>query len=94
LPTAARQTNVAQDIFTVKAYPNPYSDTFKLDVNTTGEEQIGVNVYDMLGREVEALEISVSNITNLEIGLQYPSGVYNIIVRQADNVKSLRVVKR
>ncbi len=93
-PGATRQASSALDIYEVKAYPNPYADTFKLDVNTSSENQVGVRVYDMLGREVEARQASVSNITNLEIGSQYPSGVYNIIVTQGDNVKTLRVIKR
>jgi len=91
---ATRSTVNALDIYEVKAYPNPYADTFKLDVNTSSEGQVGVRVYDMLGREVESREASVDNITNLEIGSQYPSGVYNIIVTQGDNVKTLRVIKR
>jgi hypothetical protein len=91
---ASRNTASALDIYEVKAYPNPYADTFKLDLNTSSEGQVGVRVYDMLGREVESREASVDNITNLEIGSRYPSGVYNIIVTQGDNVKTLRVIKR
>jgi hypothetical protein len=94
LPNASRHANLALDIFAAKVYPNPYADSFKLDVNTSSEDQIGVSVYDMLGREVESLQASLSAITNLEIGVQYPSGVYNIIVTQGDRVKSLRVIKR
>ena len=93
-PTATRQTSAALDIYEVNAYPNPYAETFKLNVNTSSEDQVGVRVYDMLGREVEARQASVAAITNLEIGSQYPSGVYNIIVTQGDNVKTVRVVKR
>ena len=93
-PGATRQTNTALAIYEVKAYPNPYADTFKLDVNTSSEDQVGVRVYDMLGREVESRQSSVDAITNLEIGSRYPSGVYNIIVTQGDHVKTLRVIKR
>jgi hypothetical protein len=78
----------------VSAYPNPYAETFKLNVNTSSEDQVSVQVYDMLGRQVEARQASVANITNLEIGSQYPSGVYNIVVTQGSNVKTVRVVKR
>ena len=93
-PTATRQTSAALAIYEVNAYPNPYAETFKLNVNTSSEDQVGVRVYDMLGREVEARQASVAAITNLEIGSQYPSGVYNIIVTQGSNVKTVRVVKR
>ena len=91
---AVRQTASAIDIYDVKAYPNPYTDTFKLEVNTSSEDQLSVRIYDMLGREVEVRQVSMSNITNIEIGSQYPSGVYNIIVTQGDNVKTIRVIKR
>ena len=91
---AVRQTASIIDIYEVKAYPNPYADTFKLEVNTSSEDQVGIRIFDMLGREVEARQTSVSNITNLEIGSQYPSGVYNIIVTQGDNVKTIRIIKR
>lgn len=94
LPAASRQTNVPVAMFTVKTYPNPYEDTFKLDINTSSEDQVSVSVYDLLGREVEARQVSVADITNLEIGADYPSGVYNVIVAQGDQVKSLRVIKR
>jgi hypothetical protein len=94
LPIAVRQSAAAIDIYEVKAYPNPYADAFKLNVNTSSESQVGVSVYDMLGREVESREASVDDITNLEIGSLYPSGVYNIIVTQGDKVKALRVIKR
>ncbi len=93
-PTASRQTNSVVDIYEVNATPNPFAQTFKLNVNTSSEDQVGVRVYDMLGREVEARQASVAAITNLEIGSQYPSGVYNIIVTQGAHVKSLRVIKR
>ena len=93
-PAATRQTSTAIDIYEVIAFPNPYAQTFKLNVNTSSEDQVGVRVYDMLGREVESRQASVSNVTNLEIGSNYPSGVYNIIVTQGDHTKTLRVIKR
>lgn len=92
--SATRQSNAVVDIYEVKAYPNPFGETFKLNVNTSSEDQVGVSVYDMLGREVESRQASVSNITNLEIGSNYPSGVYSIIVTQGDHIKTLRVIKR
>ena len=93
-PAATRQTSSALAIYEVNAYPNPYAETFKLNVNTSSEDQVSVQVYDMLGRQVEARQASVAAITNLEIGSQYPSGVYNIIVTQGANVKTVRVIKR
>jgi hypothetical protein len=65
-----------------------------LNLNTSSEDQVGVRVYDMLGREVESRQATVDAITNFEIGSQYPSGVYNIIVTQGAHTKTLRVIKR
>jgi hypothetical protein len=33
-------------------------------------------------------------VSDLQIGDRYPSGVYNVIVTQGSEVKTLRVVKR
>jgi len=89
-----RQAETAVSVFDVKAYPNPYADTFKLDMNTSGEDTVEVKVYDMIGRQMEATILNVSDLDTKEIGNQYPSGVYNIIVTQGENVKTLRVIKR
>ena len=89
-----RQAETAVSVFDVKAYPNPYADTFKLDMNTSGEDTVEVKVYDMIGRQMEATTLNVSDLDTKEIGVQYPSGVYNIIVTQGENVKTLRVIKR
>jgi len=43
---------------------------------------------------MEATILNVSDLDTKEIGNQYPSGVYNIIVTQGENVKTLRVIKR
>ena len=75
-------------------YPNPFADNFKLDVVTTSEEVINVKVYDMLGKLVENSNVEASNIDTLEVGSTFPSGVYNVIVSQGEEVKTLRVIKR
>ena len=91
---ATRATHTALDIFEVKAYPNPFAENFKLDINTSSEDQVGVKVFDMLGREVEVRQSNLATMTTLEIGDRYPTGVYNIVVTQGDHVKSMRVIKR
>jgi Secretion system C-terminal sorting domain len=80
--------------FQATAYPNPFTETFMLDVKTSSEEYIQVRVYDMLGKLIEDKKVDVSSITNLEVGTRFPAGVYNVIVSQGDSVKTLRVIKR
>jgi autotransporter-associated beta strand protein len=89
-----RQAATAISVFDVNASPNPFADRFSLDVNTSGEEQIGIKVYDMIGREIESRQLQLSAVSEQEIGSQFPSGVYNIVVSQGDRVKTIRVIKR
>ena len=92
--TAVRSSASDLAIFEVKAYPNPFAENFKLDINTSSEEQVNVSVFDMLGREIETRQSNLDAMNTLEIGDYYPTGVYNIVVTQGEHVKSLRVIKR
>lgn len=76
------------------AYPNPFAANFKLDIKTNSEASIAVRVYDMIGKLVEDKMINASDIQNFELGDQYPSGVYNIVVSQESDTKTVRVIKR
>ncbi len=80
--------------FKATAYPNPFANNFMLDVTTSSKSVVGVKVYDMVGRLIEQREASVTDLQNATIGDRYPSGVYNLVVTQEDNVETVRVVKR
>ena len=53
-----------------------------------------VKVYDMLGKLVDNRILQTTEVEGFEVGANFPSGVYNVIVSQGDNVKTLRVIKR
>jgi hypothetical protein len=76
------------------AYPNPFANNFMIDVTTSTKEAINIKVYDMVGRLIEQRDTTANDIENLAIGDRYPSGVYNVIVTQGTEMKTLRVVKR
>ncbi|WP_293894396.1 T9SS type A sorting domain-containing protein, partial [Flavobacterium sp.] len=80
--------------FNVVAYPNPYSETFNLSLTTASEAKVGIVVYDMTGRLIERREVRATDIVEQHIGDHYPSGVYNVVVTQGEEVKTLRVIKR
>jgi hypothetical protein len=80
--------------FDATAYPNPFAENFKLNVTTNSIEILKVKVYDMLGKLIENSIIDPIQVRGLEVGNNYPSGVYNVIVSQGDNIKTLRVIKR
>jgi len=76
------------------AYPNPFANGFKLNIQSNSDENIHVLVYDMLGKLVEDRNVTASDVETLNIGNNYNSGVYNVIVSQGENLKTLRVIKR
>jgi hypothetical protein len=77
-----------------KAYPNPFSETFNLDLTTSSVEKVGVAIYDMTGKLIEQREVNADEVSGLQIGDRFSSGVYNVIVSQGSEVKTLRVIKR
>jgi hypothetical protein len=80
--------------FSVKAYPNPYTETFNLSLTTSSEDKVGIVVYDMTGRLIERRDVRPSDMVEQQIGDRYPSGVYNVVVTQGEEVKTVRVIKR
>ena len=48
----------------------------------------------MLGKLIETSFVKTSDIDTFEIGNNYPSGIYNVIVTQGTEVKTQRVIKR
>ena len=90
----ARVNDVAANEFTVEAYPNPFTDSFKLNVTTANDENVEYKVYDMLGKLIETKQVSETDVNMQELGTNYPAGVYNIIVTQGEVSKTLRVIKR
>ncbi len=89
-----RETEDVVAPFAVIAYPNPFTDNFSLDVTTSLEDKIEMKVYDMIGKLIETRFIEVSEIANQEVGNNYAAGVYNIVVTQGAELKTLRVIKR
>ena len=80
--------------FAAVAYPNPFANNFMLDVTTSTEETISIKVYDMVGRLIEQRNATVNDLEKSSIGDTYPSGVYNVILTQGEEMKTLRVIKR
>ena len=82
---------IATDEFNVIAYPNPSSSEFTIDVQSSAKGATGVQVYDMAGRLIENRQVQSNSV---QVGKNYASGIYNVIVNQGANVKTLRVIKR
>jgi hypothetical protein len=83
-PAPRLADSVVANEFKVIAYPNPSSSEFTIATSAKGA--INVKVYDMQGRLVEST-------TSTQVGSRLAKGVYNVIVNQGANTKSVRVIK-
>jgi hypothetical protein len=92
-PGLSRQIEVKAAGFNAVAYPNPFAESFNIDVSSASSETITIKIYDMIGRTLETRQLKPGSGSS-EIGSHFPSGVYNLVVTQGDNAKTLRVVKR
>jgi hypothetical protein len=85
-PTSPRFSEAAvANEFSVVAYPNPSSSEFTIETSAKGA--INAKVYDMQGRLVE-------NANSTQVGSSLAPGIYNVIVSQGANTKSVRVIKK
>ena len=86
-----RIASTKSTVFSVVAYPNPSASEFTIDVTSAKAAATSVNVYDMTGRLVESRQV---NTNSLQVGRGYQSGVYNVVVNNGSEVKTLKVIKK
>ena len=89
-----RMDEGASNEFKAIAYPNPFNSSFAIDVRTSNTETVNLSVYDMTGRLLEVKEVKAQDASNYQFGDRYPSGVYNVIVTQGNETRTVRVVKQ
>ena len=77
----------------VKGYPNPYVDSFSIELSSDSSENVGVMIYDMAGKLVEQHNVAPMELPELRLGSQLAAGVYNLVVTQGETIKTLHVVK-
>jgi hypothetical protein len=82
------------DGFKALASPNPFEEGFNINVYTNSTQPVGVAIYDMTGRLLETKEVTVDNLNNQIFGERYPSGVYNLVVTQGVETRTVRVMKQ
>jgi Putative metal-binding motif/Secretion system C-terminal sorting domain len=90
----ADATNAIKTEFEATGTPNPFESNFTLNMTTKSDALVKIVVYDMIGKQLETKEAKADEVNKLSVGDNYPSGVYNVIVSQGENVKSIRMIKR
>ena len=94
-PTKTVKSNVTgKSSFGVVSYPNPFTNNFNLNVTSPSSENVKVSVYDMIGKLIYKNEVHLNAVSELQIGDNYPNGIYNVVVTQGKKSKTLRVIKR
>ena len=83
-----------KQLFKVVAYPNPFNESFNLELNSNSSSSVNIAVYDMLGKQLANATISSNEANNYQIGNELMPGVYNVIVTQDEHVQSIRMIKR
>lgn len=91
---AAANKNMAPTDVKIRAYPNPFTEIFSLDITRGGEGAVEVRVYDMIGKLLEVHSVQAGDLSSLALGNRFPAGVYNVIATHGGNVHTLRVIKR
>jgi hypothetical protein len=78
---------------TIKGYPNPFTETFGVELSSDSEEMVNIVVFDMAGKLVDKIDVEAAQLPELKLGGNLAAGVYNLVVTQGGTVKTLRIVK-
>jgi hypothetical protein len=48
----------------------------------------------LMGKLMQQLDTNINEVGDLKVGERFPTGIYNVVITQGDEVKTLRVIKR
>ena len=93
LRISTQEDNFSQT-FDAMVFPNPYKETFAINLTSYNvNDVVSINIFDATGKLIEQYTVSPNEIAKLNLGAQYASGLYNIVVSQTNNTKAIKVVK-
>ena len=76
----------------ITAYPNPFTSTFKINVDNLTDLQ-GISIFDILGRQVETVRYSAFN-NSMDLGASLKPNMYIVQVYGANRTNSFKVLKK
>ncbi|MDY8134847.1 PKD domain-containing protein [Aquimarina sp. 2201CG5-10] len=78
----------------VKVSPNPFNDSFEVDLRFVGDKNVSIDIYDLYGKEVSKREYEV-NPGKITLGQELSSiGIYFVRIKTLDDVIIKRVMKK
>ena len=75
----------------VSIWPNPGSEYFNLEIETSSDESVVLYIHDVIGRLVSVINLTDNGSSRFGDDLQ--SGIYLVTVRQGNFLKTVRIVK-
>jgi hypothetical protein len=93
-PSVPAPARLKAKTFEVSAYPNPFETAFNLNLETPSKEAVAIVVYDMMGKLVETHQVNPMEVVNLQLGSNFSTGIYNVIVSQANDMQAIRLIRK
>jgi hypothetical protein len=93
-PAAPIPARLKAKEYVVSTYPNPFENNFNISIEGATKANVTINVYDMLGRQVENREVKVEDLETISLGTNYTSGIYNVMITQDEITKVVRMIKK
>ena len=87
------KTIAAQQAFTARLSPNPYTDGFKITVADSLQGIVKVQLYNMLGKLMEETTINASQLGNQSFGKGLSTGVYQAVIIQGGYKQTIKAIK-
>jgi hypothetical protein len=81
----------------VEAYPNPYTQVVRLQLNSAETGPVTITLVDALGRTLLQQQTTVTagiQTINLDQAGQLPAGTYMLLIRQNNHRRTLRLVRQ
>ncbi len=86
-------TATFQEESIVEGYPNPFSNSFSMKVNFVQTDAVQITVIDAIGRTIETRMLVNSGNNVIEMGNNYPTGIYYINIKQAAKNQVFKMIK-
>lgn len=78
--------------FAANVWPNPSSDSFKLEFQSSSNENAVLSIFDINGRLVSS--VNAGSQQPISFGENLKAGIYMVLVRQGNNSNTLKIVKQ
>lgn len=80
--------------FDVTLFPNPFYNELNINLTSLNLDPIEFEVFDLSGRRIDNQKIKQTEINSKKIGTNYLPGFYTIFIKQGEQNKSIKLLKK